>query len=135
MILASEGKNLLVDNSARVVGLEREIKAEREKYQHIMVEDSKHRGSLCKYMYSINVSLSYAKRRLKRVKYIRIQVETLYNRNLVLQAQIRSLKHVIGDHEMMESTRKLDVLAQVAVEVEEKQVLPESLVLEAGPST
>lgn len=85
-------------------------------------------------MYNINISLSYAKRRLKRIKYMRLQMEALYNRNLALRAQVRGLRQIISEYDIMESTRRLDVLAQVAVEVEEKQVLSESLVLEVGPS-
>lgn len=95
-IIASEGKSLAVENSARVAELEREIKAERKKYQRILAEDRKHRGSMCKDMYTINISIGYAKHRLERVKYMRIQMETLYNRNLALQSQIISLKWVIG---------------------------------------
>jgi len=51
-----------------------------------------------------------------------------------LRAWVRHLKRFIGDHEMLEAARRFDVLAQVATEVDEKQVFPDSIVLEAGPS-
>jgi len=51
-----------------------------------------------------------------------------------LQAQIRCMKRVIGDYERLEAARRFDALVQVAAEEDEKQILPESIVLEAGPS-
>jgi len=71
----TKGKKAPVESSVRITELEKEIKVEREKYQHILAEDKKYRGSLCKDMYNITVSLNYAKRKLRRVKYMRLQLE------------------------------------------------------------
>lgn len=123
-IEATKGNEAPMKNSARITELEKEIKVERDKYQRILAKDKKYRGSLCKDMYNITISLNYSKRRLRRVKYMRLQLEALYKRNLALQAQIKGMKQIIGDHEMLEAASRFDVVAQVATEVDEKQVLP-----------
>jgi len=61
-------------------------------------------------MYNVIISLNQAKRRLRRVKYVRLQLETLYSRNMSLQAQIRCMKWVIGDYERLEAARRFDTL-------------------------
>jgi len=79
-----EEKTLPEGVSMRVTELESEIKAVKEKYQCILTEDKKYRGTLSKDMHNMSVSLNYAKCRLKCVKTIRRQMENLYNRNLML---------------------------------------------------
>ena len=86
-------------------------------------------------MYNVSISLNHAKRKLRRVKYVRLQLEALYSRNMSLQAQIRCMKRVIGDYERMEAARRFNALVQVAAEEDENQILPESIILEEGPST
>lgn len=43
----AQGKKAPVKSSARIMDLEKEVKGERDKYQHILAEDKKYRGSLC----------------------------------------------------------------------------------------
>ena len=69
------------------------------------------------------------------VKPMRKQLESLYKRNLMLQAQNRGLKKAMDGSEDSGSVRRLDILAQVALEVEEKRIIPESLIWEEGVST
>lgn len=47
---------------------------------------------------------------------------------------MRCMKQVISDYEMLEAARRFDALVHVAAEVDDKKVLPESIILEAGPS-
>jgi len=106
-----------------------------EKYQIILVEDKKYRGALSKYMYNINFSLNETKHCLKRIKPMRRQMENLYKRNLMLRAQITRLKEAMDRSDGSVNARRLDILAQVALEAEEKQAIPEPLIQEEVVNT
>jgi len=66
---------------------------------------------------------------------VRKQLENLYKRNLMLRAHIRGLKEVMDISDGSMNARHLDILAQVALEAEEKQTIPESLIQEEVVST
>lgn len=124
-----------VENSQRVKDLEDEIKSVKEKYHRILSEDRECRGTLSKYMYNITLSLNYANCKLKRVKPMRKQLESLYKRNLMLRAQIRGLKEEMGRSDSSVNARRLDILAQVALEAEKEHIVPEPLIQEEMVNT
>ena len=73
-------------------------------------------------IYNVSRSLYDTRRRLKRIKPIRRQLENLYKKNLMLRAQVRKLKNDANKNEDRMYTRRLDVLAQVALKWEEDQI-------------